>query len=49
MKRWKFDIVSMDEVCHRAVTSPTPRRFVALTFDGERVIVAQAVVWPDPR
>ena len=20
-----------------------------LTFDGERVIVAQAVVWPDPR
>ena len=34
LKRWKFDIVSMDEVCHRAVTSPTPRRFVALTFDG---------------
>ncbi len=34
LKRWKFDIVSMDEVCHRAVTSPTPRRFVCLTFDG---------------
>ena len=34
MKRWKFDIVSMDEVCHRAVTSATPRRFVCLTFDG---------------
>ena len=34
LKRWKFDIVSMDEVCHRAVTSPTPRRFVGLTFDG---------------
>ena len=34
LKRWKFDIVSMDEVCHRAVTSPTPRRFVSLTFDG---------------
>lgn len=34
LRRWRFDIVSMDEVCHRAVTSPTPRRFVALTFDG---------------
>ena len=34
LKRWKFDIVSLDEVCHRAVTSPTPRRFVSLTFDG---------------
>ena len=34
LKRWKFDIVSMDEACHRAVTAPTPRRFVALTFDG---------------
>jgi peptidoglycan/xylan/chitin deacetylase (PgdA/CDA1 family) len=34
LNRWKFDIVSMDEVCHRAVTSPTPGRFVALTFDG---------------
>ncbi|MDO9062041.1 MAG: polysaccharide deacetylase, partial [Bradyrhizobium sp.] len=34
LKRWKFDIVSIDEACHRAVTSPTPRRFVCLTFDG---------------
>ena len=34
LKRWRYDIVSMDEACHRAVTSPTPRRFVCLTFDG---------------
>jgi peptidoglycan/xylan/chitin deacetylase (PgdA/CDA1 family) len=34
LKRWKFDIVSMDEVCRRAVTLATPRRFVCLTFDG---------------
>src|SRR5712671_5391732 len=34
LKRWKFDIVSMDEVCHRAVTLASPRRFVCLTFDG---------------
>ena len=34
LKRWKYDIVSMDEVCRRAVTLPTERRFVALTFDG---------------
>jgi peptidoglycan/xylan/chitin deacetylase (PgdA/CDA1 family) len=34
LKRWKYDIVSMDEVCRRAVTLPTPNRFVALTFDG---------------
>jgi peptidoglycan/xylan/chitin deacetylase (PgdA/CDA1 family) len=34
LKRWKFDIVSMDEVCRRAVTLAAPRRFVALTFDG---------------
>ena len=43
LKRWKFDIVSMDEVCHRAVTSPTPRRFVGLTFDGgSKDIIASA-------
>ncbi|MDB5577661.1 MAG: polysaccharide deacetylase [Bradyrhizobium sp.] len=43
LKRWKFDIVTMDEVCHRAVTSPTPRRFVGLTFDGgSRDIIASA-------
>jgi peptidoglycan/xylan/chitin deacetylase (PgdA/CDA1 family) len=34
LKRWKFDIVSMDEVCRRAVTPASPRRFVCLTFDG---------------
>jgi peptidoglycan/xylan/chitin deacetylase (PgdA/CDA1 family) len=34
LKRWKFDIVSMDEVCRRAVTLALPRRFVCLTFDG---------------
>jgi peptidoglycan/xylan/chitin deacetylase (PgdA/CDA1 family) len=34
LKRWKYDIVSMDEVCRRAVTLPAARRFVALTFDG---------------
>jgi peptidoglycan/xylan/chitin deacetylase (PgdA/CDA1 family) len=34
LKRWKFDIVSMDEVCRRAVTLASPRRFVGLTFDG---------------
>jgi peptidoglycan/xylan/chitin deacetylase (PgdA/CDA1 family) len=34
LKRWKFDIVSMEEVCQRAVTLASPRRFVCLTFDG---------------
>ena len=34
LKRWKYDIVSMDEVCRRAVTLPAKKRFVALTFDG---------------
>jgi peptidoglycan/xylan/chitin deacetylase (PgdA/CDA1 family) len=34
LKRWKFDIISMDEVCRRAVTLASPRRFVCLTFDG---------------
>jgi peptidoglycan/xylan/chitin deacetylase (PgdA/CDA1 family) len=34
LKRWKFDIVSIDEVCRRAVTLPQPRRFISLTFDG---------------
>lgn len=34
LKRWKFDIVSIDEVCERAVTLASPRRFVSLTFDG---------------
>jgi peptidoglycan/xylan/chitin deacetylase (PgdA/CDA1 family) len=34
LKRWKLDIVSMDDVCERAVTMAAPRRFVCLTFDG---------------
>ena len=34
LKRWKYDIVSPDEVCRRAVTLAEPRRFVCLTFDG---------------
>jgi peptidoglycan/xylan/chitin deacetylase (PgdA/CDA1 family) len=34
LKRWKYDIVSMDEVCQRAVTLASRRRFVGLTFDG---------------
>ena len=34
LKRWKFDLVTIDEVCRRAVTLPKPRPFVCLTFDG---------------
>jgi peptidoglycan/xylan/chitin deacetylase (PgdA/CDA1 family) len=34
LKRWKYDIVSMDEACQRAVTLAQRRRFVCLTFDG---------------
>jgi len=34
LKRWKFDLVSMDEACRRAVTLARPNRFVCLTFDG---------------
>jgi peptidoglycan/xylan/chitin deacetylase (PgdA/CDA1 family) len=34
LKRWKYDIVSLDEACRRAVTLTEPRRFVCLTFDG---------------
>src|SRR3984957_8874761 len=34
LKRWKFDIVSMDEACQRAVRLASPRRFACLTFDG---------------
>jgi peptidoglycan/xylan/chitin deacetylase (PgdA/CDA1 family) len=34
LKRWNYDIVSIDEACRRAVTLQEPRRFVALTFDG---------------
>jgi peptidoglycan/xylan/chitin deacetylase (PgdA/CDA1 family) len=34
LKRWKFDIVGIDEACRRAVTLKSPRRFACLTFDG---------------
>jgi peptidoglycan/xylan/chitin deacetylase (PgdA/CDA1 family) len=34
LKRWKFDLVSLDEACRRAVTPAEPKRFVCLTFDG---------------
>jgi peptidoglycan/xylan/chitin deacetylase (PgdA/CDA1 family) len=34
LKRWKLDIVGMDEVHRRAVGLTSPRRFVCLTFDG---------------
>jgi peptidoglycan/xylan/chitin deacetylase (PgdA/CDA1 family) len=34
LKRWKYDIVSLDEACRRAVTLGEPRRFACLTFDG---------------
>ena len=34
LKRWKFDIVGMDEVYQRAVSLKQPKRFVSLTFDG---------------
>jgi peptidoglycan/xylan/chitin deacetylase (PgdA/CDA1 family) len=34
LKRWKYDIVSVDEACRRAVTLPVSRRFACLTFDG---------------
>jgi peptidoglycan/xylan/chitin deacetylase (PgdA/CDA1 family) len=34
LKRWKFDIVGMDEVCRRATSPKLPRRFICLTFDG---------------
>jgi peptidoglycan/xylan/chitin deacetylase (PgdA/CDA1 family) len=34
LRRWKFDIVSIDEVCRRASLPRSGRRFVCLTFDG---------------
>jgi len=34
LKRWKYDFVSIDEVCRRAVILAARRRFVCLTFDG---------------
>jgi peptidoglycan/xylan/chitin deacetylase (PgdA/CDA1 family) len=34
LKRWKYEIVDIEEVCRRAVIMRQPRRFVCLTFDG---------------
>jgi peptidoglycan/xylan/chitin deacetylase (PgdA/CDA1 family) len=34
LKRWKYEIVDIDEVCRRAVILPERRRFVCLSFDG---------------
>lgn len=43
LKRWKFDLVSMDEVCRRAREPRSDHRFVALTFDGRyRDVVTHA-------
>jgi peptidoglycan/xylan/chitin deacetylase (PgdA/CDA1 family) len=33
LKRWRYDIVTMDEVCRRAVIMAQRRRFACLTFD----------------
>jgi len=34
LKRWKYDIVSIEEVCRQAVRLASRRRFACLTFDG---------------
>lgn len=34
LKRWNYEIISLDEVCRRAVTLAARQRFVCLTFDG---------------
>ena len=45
LKRWNFDLVTMDEACRRAVTMPTANRFACLTFDGgSKDVITQA--WP---
>jgi peptidoglycan/xylan/chitin deacetylase (PgdA/CDA1 family) len=42
LKRWKYEFVTMDEVCRRAVILAQRRRFVCLTFDGAYKDVARA-------
>ena len=42
LKRWKYDFVTMDEVCRRAVILAQRRRFVCVTFDGGYKDVARA-------
>lgn len=34
LKRWRYDIVGIEEACRRAVAVPEQRRFACLTFDG---------------
>jgi peptidoglycan/xylan/chitin deacetylase (PgdA/CDA1 family) len=34
LKRWNYDVVGIDEACHRAGQPMAARRFVCLTFDG---------------
>ncbi|MBN9006587.1 MAG: polysaccharide deacetylase family protein [Rhizobiales bacterium] len=34
LRRWKFDLVSLDEMCARTRRPTAPGRFAALTFDG---------------
>jgi peptidoglycan/xylan/chitin deacetylase (PgdA/CDA1 family) len=34
LRRWNYDIVGIDEACHRARQAMGSRRFVCLTFDG---------------
>jgi peptidoglycan/xylan/chitin deacetylase (PgdA/CDA1 family) len=34
LKRWKYEIIPIDEACRRAVILEARRRFVCLTFDG---------------
>lgn len=34
LKRWGYDIVTLDEACSRAVRLPESGRFACLTFDG---------------
>lgn len=42
LRRWKYDFVTIDEACRRAVILPQHRRFVCLTFDGGYKDVARA-------
>ena len=34
LKRWRYDIIDIEEVCRRAVIMPERKRFVCLSFDG---------------
>jgi peptidoglycan/xylan/chitin deacetylase (PgdA/CDA1 family) len=43
LKSWNFDLVTMDEVCRRAVTLPKANRFACRTFDGgSKDVITQA-------